>query len=280
MALVALFLSSALWAAEEIYVGNLPEFLQALGSNRTLVVSSDIEFEDMLSSLHEFNPQFLPEEDIYDIEAIRKQKDHCFIYDNFDGPQLILAGFQNLTIKGDGSLLRVRPRYAYVLSFMNCSNITIEGLIMGHTDEGYCEGGVLYFEECKNVKINHCDLYGCGIEGIGAKNTEGLTMTRTKIRDCSYQIMTLQGCKDFTFEGCFFFRNREFSLLDIYSSSNIVYRDCVITHNEGTLFNCQESSVVMERCDISHPYETLGSTENVKLKGCSLWNAYGVKRRE
>lgn len=285
--IAALVLTGTLaFAAEkqdEVHVSNLTELIYAMRSNRVIIIDNDIEFEDGLNKLHDFNPRRLPQESRYEKEKLSSVTDKCYIDQNTDGPELLLAGFTNLTIKSDDPgyrrLLRIRPRYAYVLNFFNCTDICIQGLVMGHTDEGYCDGGVLYFENCKNITILNCDLYGCGTEGIGCHQTSNLTMSNSLIRDCSYQIMTLRQCRDFSFDHCFFFRNREFSLLDIFSSSNIRFADCMITHNEGTLCNFQDDeNILFERCSIMHEIVALGSYYDAKHKDCTISDAFGVKR--
>lgn len=276
---------SVLCAAEkqrEIHVNNPVEFIQALGSDRIVIVDWDIDFNDELTEIHNFNQKLLPTGDKYD-ENIGKKGEKCFIYNNTDGPELVLAGYKNLTIKGESkrsrTLLRIRPRYAYVLNFINCQDIHIENLVMGHTDEGYCDGGVLSFDYCQDIHIDNCDLYGCGTEGIGSRQTERLTMTNSQIRDCSYQIMTLNSCKDFMFERCFFFRNRQYSLFNIHQSSNIHFLDCNITHNEGPLFNTADNeALVFEKCNIMHSIENRGIDYDVLYKQCCITDEYGVKR--
>lgn len=285
--IAALVLTGTLaFAAEkqdEVHVNNLTELIYAMRSNRVIIIDNDIEFEDGLNQLHNYNPRRLPQESRYEREKLSSVTDKCYIDQNTDGPELLLAGFSNLTIKsGDENyrrLLRIRPRYAYVLNFFNCTNIRFEGLVMGHTDEGYCEGGVLYFENCKDITISNCDLYGCGTEGIGCLQTSNLKMSNSLIRDCSYQIMTLRQCKDFSFDRCFFFRNRQFSLLDIFSSGNIKFTDCMITHNEGTLCNFQDDeNIVFERCNIMHKFDALGNFYDAKFKDCTQSDEFGVKR--
>ena len=284
--IAALVLTGTLaFAAEkqdEVHVANLTELIYAMRSNRVIIIDLDIEFGEGLDQLHNFNPRRLPQQSRYEKEKLSSVTDKCYIDQNTDGPELLLAGFTNLTIKGSGDgyrrLLRIRPRYAYVFNFINCSDIRIEGLVMGHTDEGYCEGGVLSFEDCKNITIDNCDLYGCGTEGIGCHQTTNLKMSNSLIRDCSYQIMALRECHDFSFDRCFFFRNREFSLLDIFSSGNIKFTDCMITHNEGTLCNFQDDEdIVFERCNIMHKLDSMGNFYDAKYKDCIQSDAYGVK---
>ena len=71
--------------------------------------------------------------------------------EEFDGPMLVVQNVSNLTVRGSGDaatdrVLSAVPRYAYVLTFENCSNIYVTHITLGHTQEpGYCAGGVLQF---------------------------------------------------------------------------------------------------------------------------------------
>ena len=286
--LTSLLLSSTLlWAADqqpdEVYVNNVTEFIHALRSNRTIVLADQLEFDDLLERINKFNPSELPEDDKYDEDRLASKQDYRFIYQNTDGYELILAGYQNLTIKtgiyaGSRALMRIRPRYAYVLTFVSCSNICLEGLVMGHTDEGYCDGGVVCFRNSHDIVIRNCDLYGCGTEGIGCMNVERLVMENSKIRDCTYQIMTLRESREIQFKRCFFFRNREYSLLDLFTCQDIQFADCVFSHNQGVLFNVHDSeSILFERCDVVHSLENMGFYGDVTFKQCTFSDAFGVK---
>ena len=90
------------------------------------------------------------------------------VYDN--GAELEILGVQNLTICGagmDSTTIAAVPRYANVIKFSNCQDVTVDGLTAGHTIEpGWCMGGVLRFENCERTAVNGCGLYGCGIIGI------------------------------------------------------------------------------------------------------------------
>lgn len=290
--LIAVLVASctAILAAEkqdEVHVNNLVEFIHAMKSNRIIYVDSDIDFGKQLERYHNYNPQRLPDISEYDVfENMDKYSDRCFVFDRQDGYGLFLAGFKNLTIKsasalinGQRTLLRVSPRYADVLMFINCSDITIDGFIMGHTDEGYCEGGVLSFRSCKNVRVDNCDLYGCGIEGITLRKTLTFTMTNSIIRDCSYSIMTIVESNDCTFENCHFFRNREFALFDLSGSKNLTYRNCFVSHNEGILFGVNHcENILFEKCSMMHKLENIGDPDNTEFKDCRWSDEYGAKR--
>ena len=188
--------------------------------------------------------------------------------DHFDGRELIVAGMRNITIEGEGEGARliVTPRYAYVLRFVACTGIKVNNLTLGHTDEGYCQGGVLSFHQCDNVNIDHCDMFGCGTEGIEAVNTTNLACENSIIRECSYFIMTVKGCTGVQFTGCYFFLNKEFTLVNVNGSKNVVFTRCLFEENKGTLFRVNDFKVVLEDCVVNHPEDSRGDTQMLTLK--------------
>lgn len=171
----------------------------------------------------------------------------------FDGHQLTVVNLRNVTISGsDDCYIVVDPAYAYVLNFVQCENIRIENVTMGHTAEGYCTGGVVGMYRCSGMEIDSCDLYGCGAYGLVADTTQDVTMTRTIIRDCSYGIMQLFGCSGATFSECSFYRNREFSMVTVDGScSDVVFEECRFFENHGLLFDLQ-STIELKSCGIVH----------------------------
>ena len=171
----------------------------------------------------------------------------------FDGKQLTIVNLKNVTICGsDDCHIVVDPAYAYVLNFVQCENINIENVTMGHTVEGYCTGGVVGMYRCSGMEIDSCDLYGCGAYGLVADMTQGVTMTRTIIRDCSYGIMQLFGCSDAIFSECSFYRNREYSLVTVDAGCrNILFEACRFFENCGLLFDLQ-SRIQLRSCGIVH----------------------------
>ena len=100
-----------------------------------------------------------------------------------DGWQAEIREVDSLTIRGakDGKVEVVaEPRYSDVLYFNDCSDISIENITFGHTPEqGTCEGAVLAFDYCQNIRLDSLDLYGCGTYGVTANHTVGIAL-----RDC------------------------------------------------------------------------------------------------
>ena len=127
--------------------------------------------------------------------------------DSFDGPELYITGVTNLTVRGAGEdrtavVISATPRYADVLSFENCSNIQISGLTAGHTKEpGYCAGGVLCFENCQDILVENCGLFGCGILGVTAYSSKNIQIVNNEIYECSVGGVEFTNCDDVNVDG-------------------------------------------------------------------------------
>ena len=159
---------------ETVVVKTADEFLAALGSNKDIVI--DTPLLD-LSTATSYQSQIAGE--------------GYYWTDPFDGPELTICELDNLTIRGkDGkaaNVISAVPRYAQVLRFQNCSNVTVEDLTAGHTKEpGYCIGGVLDFEGCGNVTVTNTGLFGCGTIGIIGNQCRNMELTDNEIYECSY----------------------------------------------------------------------------------------------
>ncbi len=259
-------------AQQVITVSNASELISSLGSNRKIVVlpgtynltaeMNNLRDDDALPYL----------EDYWMIEDDRKDESVTLCRE-YDGLELLLENISNLTItaydKSDMPLIIIEPRYAFVMRFRGGSNIRLDGLTMGHTEGGYCEGGVVGFDRTDYVSVSGCDLYGCGMEGINAIDVNGLSVDNTTIRDCSYQIMTLQNSKEVLFNNCRFLRNRQFSLVNV-SGSKVEFRSSVFCYNEGPLFNVNSSDVSLKFCGISHDISNLGNAPEEAFYCCNI----------
>ena len=257
--LLSLFLLMAIGLnAKDYKVSTALEFVKALGSNRTIIVEGVINLSDVLEN-GDLCKELGMEAAEYDIDTKTK------LIRNYetDGHMLTLNKVKNLTIKGkDGATILISPRYAYPLSFLKCKGIKLVNFTAGHTDEGYCTGGVLEFKQCEDIEIDRCDLFGCGIEGITATNTKNLVCKKSIIRDCSYSIMELLNCANMTFEDCDFYRCREFTMISIMDCTNTNFTRCRISQNEGTLFGLDNSEITLNECEIHH----IGKIGNINLK--------------
>ena len=157
----------------EIHVSTVDEFIAAIGPNKDIVL----------------------DEALYDLSTATgygtSSGDYYFWEDIFDGPGLIIQNVSNMTIRtatGDRNkhTIAAIPRYADVLQFKACDNITLSGFTAGHTKEqGSCAGGVLEFHDCDAITVDNCGLFGCGILGVQADYCSDITVKNTEIYECS-----------------------------------------------------------------------------------------------
>ncbi len=132
----------------------------------------------------------------------------------FNGYEPQINDVENLKIIGEeGTELVIDPSYSWVMKFANCKQISLEKVTCGHTSPGYCTGGVLMFDNCKDVMIKECDLYGCGTYGITIKNSSDFTIHKSIIRECTYGIAQFFNAKNVLFRDSQFFECREFGLI-------------------------------------------------------------------
>ena len=191
---------------KEVRVHNVDDFLKAIDSDTCIILSGKLfdlsqsqSYQEAAKAMEEDVAQMKP---YYD-----KDNPNYYWQNNFDGPSLVISGVSNLTIKAEGSdrtatTISATPRYADVLSFENCSAVTLEGFTAGHTKEpGYCSGGVLNFNTCTDVLIDNCGMYGCGTVGVNASYTQNLQVVNSEIYECSYNGISLWNSENVAISG-------------------------------------------------------------------------------
>ncbi len=205
--------------AKEVTVSNVNELFDALGSNK------HIKLKPGTYNISDLNQGYSKSKNIY-WESV------------YDGNELVLNEINNLTLEGLGDKpveIVVEPRYANVLTFINSRKISIKNIKAGHTiEKGSCVGGVFNFDSSKDIDISNSILYGCGTYGIIAKDTENFKFNNSIIEECTYGAMTLYDCKDFIFANSVIRKCENFNLIEIDSSTNIVYDKCEISDNTSS----------------------------------------------
>ena len=129
------------------------------------------------------------------------------VYSNDEvAAELVIHNVDGLTLRGAGieeTTIASVPRYANVIKFTGCQNLTVANLTAGHTMEpGFCTGGVLRLESCTDTFITGCGLYGCGTIGVDANDTNGLRISGCDIYECSYGAVNLHTCRDVQIGNC------------------------------------------------------------------------------
>ena len=177
-------------AGGEVTVTTVDEFLEALGPDRTIILDGTL----------------------FDLSAASNYGGigtDCYYWaEDYDGPELVIHDVNGLTIyakdtSSGATTLSAIPRYADVLSFRNCENLTLGGFTAGHTKEpGSCSGGVLNLQNCSQVTLEKMRLYGCGVLGIQAFQCATLNILRTEIYECSQGGADFFQCDGIRFADC------------------------------------------------------------------------------
>lgn len=174
----------------QIKVSSIDELIRAIGPKRTIIM----------------------EPGTYDLSAAEgygtSEGSYYYWEQRYDGPQLVIRDVNGLTLAAESddpkaTTIAAIPRYANVLSFTGCSNIELRGFTAGHTKEpGECAGGVLYFENCGDLRLEECRLYGCGILGIETQNCNSITVDKCEIYECSFGAVQMRDTDGISFRQC------------------------------------------------------------------------------
>lgn len=177
---------------KEIRVDTVDAFLQAIGPDTAVILEAPL----------------------YDLSqaADYGQSGQSYYYweETFDGPQLVICNVENFSIRSaennrDSCTISALPRYADVLTFRNCRDITVSGITAGHTREpGECIGGVLYASVCERITVENCGLFGCGILGLQTDGCKGVTVKNCDIYECSQGGIWMSNTDQVAIDGCTF----------------------------------------------------------------------------
>ncbi|MCL1940376.1 MAG: right-handed parallel beta-helix repeat-containing protein [Synergistaceae bacterium] len=265
-----------------IIVEDAREFLEALGSDRIIELSPGrynlSEWDPILNNQPEQAP---PYPNLRNEGSPKLAKGVSWSDDPFDGGELVLSGISDLTIrstgKGPDTLIVVDPRYAYVLKFVNCSGIVIENIAAGHSEGGYCSGGVFGFEDSSRITMTGSNMFGCGTEGLVLSNVSDMNVTASRIYGCTYDIMTVSGGENITFESCEFSDNQEFSLVNVAGTRNISFADCEFRDNMGSsMFAVDGTTVSVSNSAFIDNYtrSPIQDSDNVEFTNCTFDTAH------
>lgn len=152
-------------------------------------------------------------------------------------PYLIVKGVHGLHLRAVGGPVRVLSRSpAEVVQFAGCRDVFLDGLVLGHSEEVafHCVAPVLSLQQCTNVLVRDCELFGCGTEGIVAADVEGLRMERGEIHTCRHGICILERCRGVEFRGAVF-RDTEVAMaaFTFDACERVRFADCVVRNLDG-----------------------------------------------
>ncbi len=216
---------------EIIRVTNADEFVKAIGSNRTIILSADTFRLRNIAQLKNFplDTEGFPDYRINDHVSYSA------------GWGVAILDVTNLTIVGDSiasthSLLSTSDEGDQILTFSNCNGISIRYIDAVHIlpTVGGCTGGVLFFNACKNVWLSNSTLSGCGSCGILCDNDTNFFCTKCLIHECSSCLMELKGNQHLLFEDCVFTKIKALGcLIELADCNDLHFVRCDFNHNEA-----------------------------------------------
>ncbi len=195
-------------------------------------------------------------EGVWEEEGIFWNAAHPYVqlYECHDGVEVIIQNADNLSIVGDvervaDTEIVVEPRYAAIFTFINCNQIDLSFLTMGHTETGECEGNVLDFYDCQNITMSAMDLYGCGVYGIGAyAGTGEMSVYSSTIRECEFGPFDIQGViGKFAFENCSLVDSNGSGYFEKTDECELYFKECIMGQNESNGWYFRED-IVTEDC--------------------------------
>lgn len=225
--------------AAEVSVSTIDELLSALAPH-TVIYLEPGEYD--LSTASDYG---------------RSYRDGCYTWNEaYDGYELVIRGLDGLRLVGlPGTaevVLSAVPRYAEVLRFESCRDLTLSGFTAGHTREpGECAGGVLEFDSCADVKVLSCKLYGCGVMGVTAVNCDTVEVDSCAVYQCTNGAVWARGVRDFRLVNSEVYDcpgrsgMESYALFDVQTSSGFAVVNCTVRDNNATaLLRCTTADEV------------------------------------
>lgn len=207
---------------QKIQVSTTKELVAAIGSDRTI---------ELIGGPFVLDPQLVED---------GGAADAAFSFaEGFGGATAQIRGVHNLHLRAVGDRVRVLGTSPdEVLGLRNCEGVRFEGLVLGHIEglSGSCSAPVLVAEDCRGLWLRDCDLFGCGTDGMIARQVHDVVLERCAVHTCSAGVVQFHGCTDLRFtatsfrdcamlwgEGGFVFRD----------CARVAFRDCEVTRMRG-----------------------------------------------
>lgn len=245
---------------ETVEVSTAKEFLENIKSNTTIILNDGV-----------YN---LSEVDKVDNKSVVKSEVS-------DGYEYIINSVSGLEIKAADNAevtIVVEPRYANVLTFKNCDNISLNNIIAGHTvEQGYCTGGVIYLDNTTDTNIKGCKLYGCGTFGLIGYYGTDIQVSDTEIYECTYGAVDMTACKNAEVNSCLFRDCNGFSLFALSTCNDIHVADSEIKNNgnetefDSLISGSSSDDIVFSNCTFeNNKYQMFSDNENIIFDNCKI----------
>ena len=188
---------------------------------------------------------------------------------------ILVKDVENVTFEAKGDVeIKLNVGYLPVFELQNSKNITFIGLSLGHdVPEGSCEGegDVIFVTDSDNIKIDNCDLWGCGIIGIVALTSGDITVTNTTIRDCALEAVRCDYQKgNVVLDNCKILRNTYYA-----KDEPMEWTSCFSWAQNTQDTGAQKLTVknsVIEGNYSAKLYDEEGSSNKVEFINCTIQN--------
>ena len=191
----------------------------------------------------------------YRLEKFKEAKNDFVSWTGGNG--VTIKDVKDLHLEANGQVRLLSPEgTAAVLTFVDCEDVTIKGVIAGHTPEvQFCVGGVFSLTRCKGFKISETTLFGCGVRGLSLEVVEDVLFEKSTIKECTVDIVSGNNSNDLQFIDCSFSNNKFISTpLAFYDCKNVLFDRSVFEGNRPedpgygmSMFSVDEKSEVTVR---------------------------------
>jgi|GEM_PF-2102470 len=197
---------------EVVEVNTMKGFFEAIGPDKHIIVKGGTYY-------------------ITDLEE-KLQTTYVSWHKRYDGFEPHITGVKNLRISStDTARFLIEPRYAWVMKFEKCSNISLSNLVFGHELGGSCTGGCVAFDRSNDISFDSCSLYGSGTVGLDLEYVTNLTFHRSLIYECTYNLLNLTESKNLSFTQSKFRDTEGYNPVQIKACDSVTFSQCDFIDN-------------------------------------------------
>lgn len=198
----------------EITVSTVPEFLAALGSDRTIILQPG-------------------EYDLSQADSI--DRPHCRWERGFSKNELHIVGVNNLKIesyKKSGARVTSQANYGQVIVFEDCDNLTLQNLKVDRENEHpTCPGGALTFQNCNNLVLDRLQIVVHRPQGLTLRICNHVRVTHCSVRASTQATVDVTRCDAVLFTDCDLRVNAGRNLIAVQASNSVRFHDCALLDN-------------------------------------------------
>lgn len=243
----------------QVVAGTVDELMNALAPKTTVILKSG-EYNVTDWTIKQINKGNIS--DYYEVHDLAETDDYDYstTHDSIEftyrlwpeEPELCISYLNHCTIRSEDPKNPARivctPRSADVLFLTDCENVTIQDVVMGHTEgNDECSGDVLSLYNSSRITIDGCDLYGCGATALNISDCYNTTVTGCDIHDCTIGCVSLYDTYGFDVSDTTFHDVNGFWMFSVYGGS-MYFENCTFKNLNGEFLNNESWYVTFSNC--------------------------------